>query len=168
MGREIERKFLLRDDSWRSAISRSLTLQQAYLGAHGRASVRVRIADSHATLNIKSRTLGISRDEYEYEIPLNDARELLSLCAGAPVTKTRHLVIHAGHSWEIDEFDGANAGLVVAEIELDDPGENFARPSWLGAEVSMDPRYYNAALARSPYCEWAPGSVPPRDAGQRR
>jgi adenylate cyclase len=114
----------------------------------------VRIADAHATLNIKSARLGVSRDEYEYQIPFHDAEELLTLCTGSPVLNTRHELVHEGHTWEIDEFEGANAGLIVAEIELDDPAESFARPAWLGAEVSDDPRYYNVALARNPYRDW--------------
>jgi adenylate cyclase len=154
MGREIERKFLLRDDTWRAAVHRSMRLRQAYLSEAGRASVRVRIADTHATLNIKGARLGVSREEYEYPIPLDDAEELMTICASHPVVKTRHLVRHGAHTWEIDEFDGANAGLIVAEIELDDAEESFARPDWLGKEVSDDARYYNAALARKPFREW--------------
>jgi adenylate cyclase len=154
MGREIERKFLVRDDTWRADVRRSLHLRQAYLAGGERASVRVRIADADATLNIKSARLGVSRDEYEYPIPLADAEELLELCTGRPVLKTRHLVVVGAHTWEIDEFEGANTGLVVAEIELDDAAEDFKRPAWLGAEVSDDARYYNVALARMPYSEW--------------
>ena len=154
MGREIERKFLVRDDTWRASAHRSTRMRQGYLGEGVRASVRVRIADADATLNIKSARLGVSRDEYEYPIPVSDAEELLALCSGWPVLKTRHLVVVGAHTWEIDEFEGANAGLVVAEIELDDPGEQFARPAWLGEEVSDDARYYNVALARTPWSQW--------------
>jgi adenylate cyclase len=154
MGREIEHKFLVRDETWRRSVRHSARLRQAYLSDGGRASIRVRIADAQATLNIKSARLGVSRDEYEYEIPLQDAEELLALCTGSPVLKTRHELVHDGHTWEIDEFEGANTGLVVAEIELDDPAESFARPAWLGAEVSDDARYYNVALARHPYRDW--------------
>src|SRR5262245_27980578 len=128
MGREIERKFLLRDDTWRAAVHRSMRLRQAYLSESGRASVRVRIADAHATLNIKGPRVGMNREEYEYPIPVSDAAELMTICAGHAVEKTRHLVAHGDHTWEIDEFDGANAGLIVAEIELDDAEETFARP----------------------------------------
>jgi adenylate cyclase len=155
MGREIERKFLLRDESWRSAVCRSARMRQAYLTDGGaRASVRVRIADRHATINIKSMQVGVSRDEFEYEIPLGDAEHLMTLCNGSDVSKTRHEIVHGGHTWEVDEFEGANAGLVVAEIELDDPAESFERPAWLGEEVSHDARYYNVALARTPYRHW--------------
>jgi adenylate cyclase len=154
MGREVERKFLVRDDTWRAHVHRSLHMRQAYLAGGERASVRVRIADADATLNIKSARLGVSRQEYEYSIPLADAEELLDLCTGRPVLKTRHLLAIDAHTWEIDEFEGANAGLIVAEIELDDPADTFARPAWLGEEVSDDARYYNVALARTPYSEW--------------
>ena len=154
MGREIERKFLVRDDTWRGAVHRSMRLRQAYLSDGGRASVRVRIADTHATLNIKGARLGVSRDEFEYTIPLGDAEQLMTLCTACAVLKTRHLVTHGTHTWEIDEFDGANTGLVVAEIELDDPAQSFTRPPWLGEEVSHDARYYNVALAHKPYSEW--------------
>jgi adenylate cyclase len=154
MGREIERKFLLRDDAWRAGIERSVHMAQGYLGEVSRASVRVRIADRDATINIKSAHPGISRDEFEYAIPLADAEALLTLCSGWPVIKTRHIVRVGAHTWEIDEFAGANAGLIVAEIELDAPDEEFERPPWLGEEVSEDWRYYNVALAREPFSEW--------------
>jgi adenylate cyclase len=144
----------VRGESWRSAVGRSARLRHAYLTEGGRASVRVRIADTHATINIKSARLGVSRDEYEYEIPLSDAEHLMTLCSGFAVTKTRHEIVHAGHTWEVDEFEGANAGLVVAEVELDDPAEAFERPAWLGEEVSDEARYYNVALARMPYRDW--------------
>jgi adenylate cyclase len=154
MGREVERKFLVRDATWRAGVRPSTRMRQGYLTEGGRASVRVRIADDAATLNIKSARLGVSRDEFEYAIPSGDAEALFELCASA-VLKTRHLVDYEGHTWEIDEFEGANAGLVVAEIELDDPDERFESPAWLGAEVSFDARYYNVALARKPWREWS-------------
>jgi adenylate cyclase len=153
MGREIERKFLVRDDTWRAAAHRSTRMRQAYLSDGGSASVRVRITDAHATLNIKGARPGVSREEFEYPIPLADAEQLMALCT-ACVLKTRHLVTHGAHTWEVDEFEGTNAGLVVAEIELDDPAESFARPAWLAEEVSHDERYYNVALARMPYGAW--------------
>jgi adenylate cyclase len=154
MGREIERKFLVRDDTWRADVQHSMRLRQAYLGEGERASIRVRISDLDAIVNIKSLRVSVSRQEYEYPIPVADAEELFALCSDRPVVKTRHLVVVGAHTWEIDEFEGANAGLVVAEIELDDPAERFTRPAWLGEEVSDDGRYYNASLARTPYCEW--------------
>ncbi len=155
MATEIERKFLLVDDSWRQQAQPGTRYTQGYLGAIDRASVRVRIAGDKAALNIKSATLGIQRSEYEYPIPPADAREMLEqLCTGPLIDKTRYLVVHAGHTWEIDEFHGDNAGLIVAELELGSADEAFARPAWLGAEVSEDPRYYNVNLVRHPYSRW--------------
>ncbi|MFO1430458.1 MAG: CYTH domain-containing protein [Candidatus Competibacteraceae bacterium] len=155
MAQEIEHKFLVRDDSWRKEVYRSMSLRQGYLVSDRVRSVRVRIADGQAHLNIKSGTLGVSRSEYEYEIPPADAQELLDhLCSKPLLEKTRHLVRYGDHVWEIDVFEGDNAGLVVAEIELAGVGESFARPPWLGEEVSHDPRYYNSQLARHPYKAW--------------
>jgi adenylate cyclase len=115
----------------------------------------VRIAEERAWLNIKGRTEGIRRLEFEYEIPVADALQLLALCQGAVIDKTRYEVCCDGRTWEVDEFHGANEGLVVAELELADELESFVRPAWLGEEVSGDPRYYNARLAQRPYREWA-------------
>ena len=155
MGVEIERKFLLASDAWRAEIERSQRMDQGYLGGE-RASVRVRIAGDAAFLNIKSKQGGAARLEFEYPLPLADARQLLEeLALPGRIAKQRHYVRHAGHLWEIDEFEGENAGLVVAEIELSRPDEDFVRPPWLGAEVTDDLRYYNAALAQHPYGRWA-------------
>lgn len=154
MAVEIERKFLLRDESWRGAVERSVRLRQGYLGGD-RCSVRVRIADDAATLNIKAKQLGISRAEYEYAIPLVDAEQLLALAGPAVLSKARHHVRIGGDLWEIDEFDGDNAGLIVAEIELASEDADFVRPSWLGDEVSHDARYYNLNLVREPYSRWS-------------
>ena len=161
MGIEIERKFLLVDDAWRAAAHKVLSMAQGYLndlamvdsGAM-QTSVRVRIEGDVAFLNIKSREAGPSRQEFEYEIPLADARALLALCVGGKIDKHRHYVQHAGHLWEIDEFHGDNAGLVVAEIELGSVDEDFAKPDWVGAEATHAQRYYNLALASHPYAQW--------------
>lgn len=161
MALEIERKFLLRDDGWRAQVQRSVPMAQAYLndlqaidgGAVG-ASVRVRIEGEAARLNLKSREVGRSRQEFDYPIPMDDARALMALAVGLRVEKTRHFVAHGAHVWEIDEFGGDNAGLVVAEIELAHLDEDFARPGWLGAEVTLQTRYYNLALAARPFCRW--------------
>ncbi|MBT8135439.1 MAG: CYTH domain-containing protein [Gammaproteobacteria bacterium] len=160
MAQEIERKFLVADDSWRAGVERTADYRQGYLANTDRVSVRVRIGTDAANLNFKSATLDIVRDEYEYPIPLADAGRLLGLCAGSVVEKTRHFVTFAGHLWEVDEFRGANAGLVVAEIELDRVDERFERPPWLGAEVSHDLRYYNVSLAQTPYREWPATPAP--------
>lgn len=161
MGIEIERKFLPRSDGWRAAAHKVVPMAQGYLndlalvdsGAM-RASVRVRIEDAAAFLNIKSRELGASRQEFEYPVPVAEARALLKLCVGGLVEKRRHYVEHAGHLWEVDEFLGDNAGLVVAEIELDAVDAIFARPDWVGAEATHAPRYYNLALASRPFSQW--------------
>ncbi len=158
---EIERKFLVASDAWRAAAHEVVPMAQGYLNDQAamdsgaqRASVRVRIAGDEAFLNVKSREPGHTRQEFDYPIPIADARALLALCVGGLVDKRRHYVEHAGHLWEVDEFLGDNAGLVVAEIELDDAGEAFEHPPWLGEEVTDDARYYNLALATRPYSRW--------------
>ncbi len=161
MAREIERKFLLRDDGWRAAVEHSEHLRQGYLAGTPHCSVRVRIGGDAAHLNIKSATLGIEREEFEYPIPLADAETMLRLlCGGRTLDKTRHTIHHGGYAWEVDEFHGANQGLVVAEIELPRVDAEFSRPAWLGAEVSSDPRYYNTCLAEHPYDTWSDGPIP--------
>jgi len=155
MATEIERKFLVLNDSWRQEAGERVRLRQGYLVGGEGCSIRVRSGGGKAQLNIKSATLGIWRREYDYPIPLNDAEEMLEhLCQRPLIEKTRHHVEHAGHTWEVDVFEGDNAGLVVAEIELEHEHENFARPAWLGKEVSHDPRYYNVCLVKHPYKEW--------------
>lgn len=161
MAMEIERKFLLASDAWRSQVGRSERLVQGYLvSAHlvtsgaSKSSVRVRIGGEQAWLNIKSSTLGVARQEYEYEIPLADAEALLARLCDGVVEKIRHYVAHANHEFEIDEFFGANDGLIVAELELDSVDQAFERPHWLGAEVSELPRYYNLNLIAYPYSAW--------------
>ncbi|HHH44962.1 MAG TPA: CYTH domain-containing protein [Gammaproteobacteria bacterium] len=155
MAIEIERTFLLRDDSWRAQAGAGTPYRQGYLCSDPRQCVRVRVTGDRAWLSIKKATSAVRRLEYEYPIPLADAAELLDeICADQRIDKIRYHVNHAGHRWEIDVFEGANAGLVVAEIELDDEQETFARPAWLGEEVSDDPRYYNMNLARTPYTQW--------------
>ena len=152
---EIERKFRVIDDTWRDQAHASRFMRQGYLAGNERASMRVRTADGQAWLNIKSATLGISRQEYEYAIPLDEADEMLNtLCEGPLIEKTRYFVRHGGHLWEIDEFFGDNAGLIVAELELGSVNESYERPDWLGEEVSDDPRYYNVSLVKHPFREW--------------
>lgn len=154
MGIEIERKFLIKNESWRADVRSSQYLAQGYLGGT-RSSVRVRVSGDQAWLNIKSHTLGSSRLEFEYPIPRADADTLLAELADGPViSKVRHLVPVGAHVYEIDEFDGPNEGLIVAEIELGAIDEEFLRPDWLGAEVTDDSRYYNIQLARRPYTTW--------------
>ena len=155
MAIEIEHKFLLANDDWRSAVQKSVAYKQAYLTSAPTSSIRVRIADKHAWLNIKSATIGTQRLEFEYEIPLHDAEEIIyALCNKPVIEKTRHFVLHDGNTWEIDEFEGDNKGLIVAEIELAEAGEIFVKPHWLGAEVTYELRYYNNNLAIFPYSKW--------------
>ena len=161
MGIEIERKFLLASDAWRAQTMRVERMAQGYLNdaaavREGRqnVSMRVRIGAGAAWLNLKSRGLGALRQEFEYPIPLADAEALLALCVGGRIEKLRHEIEHAGHLWEIDEFLGDNAGLVVAEIELTAVDEAFVRPPWLGIEVTELARYYNLNLAERPYSRW--------------
>lgn len=161
MGVEIERKFRLQGAQWQQAVHRVSRMSQGYLSdaasvaaGHQNCSVRVRVVGDSGFLNIKSRALGASRLEFEYPLPLADASALLELCVGGLIDKNRHYVTHAGHLWEIDEFLGDNAGLIVAEIELDSVDEAFARPEWLGGEVTDQARYYNLALAAHPFSRW--------------
>ncbi|MCC4586794.1 CYTH domain-containing protein [Xanthomonas sp. NCPPB 1067] len=158
---EIERKFLVTGDGWRSAAHAVIPMAQGYINDQAalrsgtqNASVRVRVQGESAFLNLKSREVGHTRQEFDYPIPVTDARALLDLCVGGLIDKRRHLVQYQGHVWEVDEFLGDNAGLVVAEIELAHAEEAFARPDWIGAEVTDDTRYYNLALASHPFKRW--------------
>lgn len=153
MGIEIERKFLVCDNSWRDAAV-GTDYKQGYLAVVPRCSVRVRVADDEAWLTVKSGDGGLTRQEYEYPVPREDAEGMLALCEPVVISKTRYLVTCGDHRWEIDEFHGDNAGLVVAEIELSREDEPFEKPRWLGKEVSDDLRYYNAALSSHPYRLW--------------
>jgi len=155
MAIEIEHKFLLANDDWRKYVSRSIKYRQGYLSAQASSSIRVRVSADKAWLNIKSATIGTHRFEYEYEIPLPDANEIINnLCRKPLIEKTRHFISHADNIWEIDEFEGDNQGLIVAEIELSEVGKSFAKPDWLGSEVTNDLRYYNNNLSIHPYSEW--------------
>lgn len=155
LAREVERKFLIRDESWREHADEGQRMRQGYLIGAARASIRVRTAGEQAWLNIKSATLGVERREYEYPVPLADAEEMLAeLCERPLIEKVRYELAWGGHTWEIDVFEGENAGLIVAEIELADAEEAFERPPWLGEEVSDDPRYYNVCLIHHPYSQW--------------
>ncbi len=153
MGTEIERKFLVKGDSWRGRDS-GVMVRQGYLVTQEERSVRVRITGEKGYLAVKGRARGIVRPEYEYEIPLEDAVEMLNLCIGHLIEKKRYLVPHQGLTWEIDEFLGLNQGLLVAEIELESAEQEIDLPEWAGKEVSGDPRYLNANLVHEPYGEW--------------
>lgn len=155
MALEVEHKFLLANEDWRNQVEHSVYYKQGYLSGSPLVSVRVRISDTQAWLNIKSATIGNHRQEFEYEIPLADADTILDdLCQKPLIEKTRHFVKHAEHVWEIDEFMGDNAGLIVAEVELSQIGESFEKPAWIGVEVTEDLRYYNNNLVQNPYKNW--------------
>ncbi len=153
MANEIERKFLV-DAGWRPPGS-GKAYEQGYLCNLKERTVRVRIEGDAAKLTIKGATKGVTRSEYEYDIPLADAETMLrELCEQPTIKKRRHVIEHAGHEWEVDVFEGENAGLVVAELELDDEHEPFDKPAWVRDEVSDDPRYYNANLVKHPFKRW--------------
>ena len=154
MGIEIERKFLLQGDAWRS-LGQPVLLRQGYLSSNKERVVRVRIEGEGATLTIKGRSSGATRGEWEYPIPLADAAELLDgLCEQPLIEKYRRRIEFAGNVWEVDEFLGANQGLAFAEIELSSEDQAFDKPDWIGAEVTHDPRYYNSSLIRLPFSQW--------------
>ncbi len=154
MGREIERKFLVRRALWTPAGAGTPT-RQGYLSSQKERVVRVRIAGDRAFLTGKGAAVGLTRAEFEYAIPVADAAAMLdALCERPLVEKDRHVEVHAGKRWEIDVFHGENEGLVLAELELASEDEVFAAPAWVGEEVSHDPRYANANLARQPFSRW--------------
>lgn len=154
MGTEIERKFLVTGDEWRG-VAAGVFYCQGYLCLEKERTVRVRIAGDKAFLTIKGKSSGISRMEYEYPIPLEDARVLLvELCVQPVIEKKRYRINHLGFVWEVDEFVGENEGLLVAEIELAEEEQEFEKPSWIGEEVSSDRRYANASLVKNPYSGW--------------
>lgn len=152
MAVEIERKFLVKGD-FRNQVKESVHIVQGYLSDNKNRTVRVRIRDDKGYMTVKGPTNGVSRFEWEKEIPKAEAAALLSLCP-AVIDKTRHIVEYCGHKFEVDEFHGDNEGLIVAEIELKDEAETFEKPSWLGEEVSYDRRYYNSQLLVNPYKRW--------------
>ncbi|MCD6528012.1 MAG: CYTH domain-containing protein [Desulfuromonas sp.] len=155
MGIEIERKFLLKSDQWRQQTKSRSRFVQGYLSTVAERTVRVRVVAEQGWLTIKGKNDGARRSEYEYPIPVDEALEMLhNLCEQPLIDKWRHLLELDGKLWEIDEFLGDNAGLIVAEIELDDEDERFTRPAWLGDEVTSDPRYFNSSLIATPYGRW--------------
>jgi adenylate cyclase len=152
---EIERKFLVSSDGWRDGAS-GISIRQGYLLRDADRTVRIRIAGESGFITVKGRRgeSGLARAEFEYAIPLEDAEEMLRLCLPPLIEKTRHVVLHAGSRWEVDEFYGDNAGLIVAELELPSEDAEFEKPPWLGMEVSDDPRYFNSRLALHPFKSW--------------
>jgi adenylate cyclase len=154
VAKEIERKFLVKPRNW-SELGPGLRIRQGYLCTAKERTVRVRTYGDHAYLTIKGTTSGISRSEYEYEIPFADATEILDhLCVHPLIEKTRYRIPFAGHTFEVDVFNGANRGLTVAEVELKSPDEKVELPDWIDREVSDDPRYFNSNLAQKPFSTW--------------
>lgn len=153
MAVEIERKFLVKNDFWKTEVTKALECRQGYMVSDGKRTVRVRTMGETGYLTVKGATTSISRMEFEYEIDKPDAAYMLMLCDQL-VEKTRHYIEHAGMTWELDVFGGANAGLVMAEIELESETQTFDLPDWAGEEVSGDERYFNSYLSRRPYSTW--------------
>jgi adenylate cyclase len=169
VGIEIERKFLVKHDGWRAAALSRVEILQGYLANTAKSSIRLRIAGDAATLSVKGMTPGLSRDEFEYAIPAADARRMLAtLCEGPLLGKVRYLVACGPHRYEVDDFEGPNAGLVVAELELASPDEAFDRPDWLGEEVTGHVRYYNFRLAAAPFGHWPDEDRQAARAGRHR
>ncbi|MBF0620755.1 MAG: CYTH domain-containing protein [Magnetococcales bacterium] len=155
MGEEIERKFLVKSNSWRKNIEKSAKIRQGFFLSIKDRAVRIRVKGKQGFITMKSESHGFTRKEFEYEIPVVDAEEILeTLCTKPIVEKTRNWVTYADKVWVIDDFHGANNGLIMAEIELDSEMEDVARPDWAGNEVSDNPRYYNVYLARHPFTTW--------------
>jgi adenylate cyclase len=153
MAVETERKFLVSGDAWRS-LGTPVPYAQGYLARGNGVTVRIRVAGEKAFFTVKGPVKGISRPEFEYPVPVNDALEMLGLCKDPVIKKKRTRIPHASHVWEVDEFGGDNQGLIVAEVELSSPDEEVALPPWVGSEVTGDPRYYNSNLAVHPYQDW--------------
>jgi adenylate cyclase len=154
MATETERKFLVKTDLIKlPSLQQGIPILQGYLHSQEDRSIRVRLAGQKAFLTIKGKSSGLSRPEFEYEIPVSDAREMMQLCSGK-VEKTRYKIPMEGFCWEVDVFAGMNEGLVLAEIELESEDLVFPRPEWLGEEVSFDSRYQNACLAKNPFTLW--------------
>lgn len=156
MAQEIERKFLVLDDSYKHEAFASSHIRQGYICSERGRTVRIRIRDERAYITIKGPSLngGLSRYEFEQEIPLADAERLMLLCEPGMIDKTRWLVKSGKHTFEVDEFHGDNDGLVMAEVELSNENESFEKPHFIGQEVTGDRRYYNSQLRRNPYCKW--------------
>jgi CYTH domain-containing protein len=156
MGKEIERKFVVDTAAWKPQ-GAGTHFKQGYLNSQKERVVRVRIEGDRAKLTVKGPSVGVTRSEFEYAIPVEDAALLLdNLCEQPLIDKHRHKEVHGGKTWEIDVFHGENEGLVVAEIELTSEDEKFAAPAWAIREVSSDPRYFNSNLLKHPFCSWAP------------
>jgi adenylate cyclase len=154
MGKEIERKFLLKDDSWRS-LAKGKKYRQGYLNSVKERIVRVRTIDDKGFLTIKGMVTGATRSEFEYDIPADEAEAMLDdLCEKPLIEKNRYKIEFGGLVWEVDEFIGENQGLTMAEVELESEDQSFEKPAWIGEEVTGDPRYFNSNLIQNPYTRW--------------
>jgi adenylate cyclase len=154
MGKEIERKFLVKGAAWRSQ-AKGTSYRQGYLNSAKERTVRIRTIDDKAFLTVKGLTVGATRSEYEYEIPIADCNAMLDVLAEKPlIEKKRYKVPFEGLTWEVDEFFGDNAGLIVAEVELKSEAQVFKKPEWVGEEVTADTRYFNSNLIKHPYSRW--------------
>lgn len=154
MGVEIERKFLLKNEGWRSVVSSKTVIKQGYLNSEKERTVRIRVRNDKGYLTVKGENTNATRQEFEYEIPVLDAESMLLLCQKPIIEKVRNLVQVEGKTWEIDDFGGENHGLILAEIELESEEEKFNIPSWIGEEVTDDSRYFNSSLITHPYSKF--------------
>lgn len=154
MGIEIERKFLLKNEDWRSEVTSNTIIKQGYLNSDKERTVRVRVRNKKGYLTIKGESKNATRQEFEYEIPISEAISMLLLCIKPIIEKTRYLVLIGDKTWEIDEFYGENKGLILAEIELEKEEEKFRIPSWIGEDVTHDSRYFNSSLITHPYSKF--------------
>ncbi len=154
MGLEIGKKFLIKADTWRAGVHTAIEIKQGYLNSEVERIVRVRIFGDKGFLTIKGKNENLTRKEFEYNIPLNEAYSLLGLCEKPLIEKTRHLYLHHGNNWEIDVFKGENEGLIIAEIELSSEDQEFKIPKWIGEEISTDSKYYNSSLIANPFVNW--------------
>ena len=153
MGKEIERKFLVKGNDWRK-LAHGTHYRQGYLSTVKERTVRVRIIDDKGFLTVKGITMGASRLEFEYDIPVKDACEMLEICEQPIIEKSRYKIKYGGFTWEVDEFYGVNKGLIVAEIELQSEDQKFDKPDWIGEEVTGDPKYFNSNLIKNPFTKW--------------
>ena len=154
MGVEIEKKFLLKNEDWKTQCTKGVKIKQGYLNSHTERTVRVRLSDGKGKITIKGKTENITRKEFEYQIPYKEALSLIQLCETPIIEKTRFKIKQENLTWEIDQFGGENIGLIIAEVELESENQILTLPSWVGQEVSQDSKYYNSSLLTYPYKNW--------------
>ncbi len=154
MGVEIERKFLLKNSDWKKQVDTVIHIQQGYLCSDKEKTVRIRVSGKRAWITIKGESIGMSRAEFEYDIPFEEGSSLIGLCEKPIIDKKRYIIKTNEVIWEIDEFAGLNSGLTIAEVELENEEKTFDLPEWLGKEVTGDPKYYNSSLIKNPFTKW--------------